>query len=38
MRSFIILAIVVAILAAAAVWIHHPQAARSLLPALHGGR
>jgi len=37
-RSFIILSIIVALLAAAAVWMHRPQAAHAVRSALHGSR
>jgi len=37
-RSFIIVSITVAMLAAAAIWMHRPQAARSVRAVLHGGR
>jgi hypothetical protein len=37
-RSFVIVSIIVALLAAAAIWMHRPQAARSMRAVLHGGR
>ena len=37
-RSLIILSVIVALLAAAAFWMHRPHAARAALSVVHGSR